>query len=149
MITEVKDYYILYRISRLIDKGLFEGIGYSADDFLKYLMDKTETDKIKVFASIENNKINGFAVCSLAKDIVRDKPQVFIDLAYIEPKSNGTGALIMKKIEEYARFLKVNELCGYSLRGEKSMFKKYGFNLDYRVYIKKLEVENAIQKEKD
>ncbi len=139
MIVEVKDYYILWKISRLIDKGVFKDIGYTADEFFVYLRDKWDDERIKVFAYIDNGEIKGFAVCSLVRGMVRKVPQVFIDLAYIKKGEPKIGDKIVERIEKYAKELKVNEITGYSQRGERAIFRKYKFDLDYTVYTKKLE----------
>jgi DNA-binding Lrp family transcriptional regulator len=150
MIKEATDYKLLYRISRLVDSGVFKGIDYTGDEFFRYLIDKFDEDRVKVFVSIKEDKLNkleGFAICSLVKGDIREVPQVLIRLAYVDKKAGkDTGEKLMNKIEAYAGELKVDEVCGYSLRGTKSMYKRYGFNLDYKCYIKKLEKREKREK---
>lgn len=140
MILEVSDYEILWRISQLIDKGCFKYIDYTANEFFKYLLDEWDIGKIKVFVSINDKKeIDGFVICSLIKDIVRKKNQVFIDLAYVDKEApKETGQELLNRVEDYAKSLNIDEICGYSLKGERAMFKKYGFELDYSVFIKRI-----------
>jgi len=142
MITEVNDYEILWHISRLADSGVFKGLDYNANDLFRYLIERFDSDKIKVFAAIEENNIQGFVICSLARGVIKKTPQVFIDLAYINKKADkSVGPQLMKKIGEYAKSLKINEVCGFSLKGEKGMFDKYGFTLEYKCYKKDLKEE--------
>ncbi|HDP36815.1 MAG TPA: hypothetical protein ENN27_02940 [Candidatus Atribacteria bacterium] len=149
-IVEITDYALLYRISLLIDRGAFKFIDYDSQSFFRYLIDRFDEDKIKVFASVNgSNTIEGFAICSLTEDIIRKTPQIFIDLAYIAKKADKTvGNELMKKIEDYAKTLKIDEICGFSLKGEKSMLDRYGFELDYRAYIKKLNKGVSDEKQK-
>ncbi|MGE4358054.1 MAG: hypothetical protein AB7E08_05860 [Candidatus Omnitrophota bacterium] len=144
-IFEVDNYEVLWRISRLIDKGVFKGLDYTADDFFRYLIENFDKDAIKVFASVNGtNQIEGFVICSLAKNVIRNTPQVFIDLAYIDKKvDKNVGLELLKKIEDYARKLNINEICGFSLKGERAVFDKYGFELDYKAYIKRLDKQEV------
>lgn len=142
MIIEVNDYEILWRISRLADSGIFKGMDYSSDELFRYLIERFDSDKIKVFASVEGNAIQGFVICSLARGVIKKNPQVFIDLAYTDKKADKSlGLELMNRVEEYAKSLKINEVCGFSLKGERGMFDKYGFTLDYKCYKKTLKEE--------
>lgn len=140
MITETKDYYILYRISRLVDAGIFEGIDFTAQTFFSYLINRADKDKIKVFVNVENKEINGFAICSLSEDVVTQRPEVFIDLAWVKKGVDGkVGKDLLEKIEDYAKSLNLNRISGFTLRGqEDAMFRKYGFRRYSTIMVKDL-----------
>ena len=140
MIYNVIDYHLLYKLSRLIDLGEFKGIQFTAATFWHYLMDRFDTDKIKVFVSVENKEINGFVICSLSQDVVTESPEVFIDLAWIKKGTNGrVGDGLLKKTEEYTRSLNLSRISGFTLRGqEKAMFKKFGFRRYSTIMVKDL-----------
>lgn len=129
MIYDVIDYFQLYKLSRLIDLGEFKEIDFTANTFFQYLIDNFDKDKIKVFVNVENKEINGFAICSLSQDVVTQRPEVFIDLAWTKKGTNGKiGEELLGKVEDYARGLKLSRVSGFTLRGqEKAIFAKYGF----------------------
>ncbi len=144
MIIDVKHYETLFRISLLIDKGVFKHIDYTSDQFFKYLLERWDKDQIRVFAAVDKGNILGFAVCSVQENVIRKKPQVFIDLAFVSndaPKE--TGIDLMTRIEDFARELKIDEITAFSLKGERSMFRKYGFGVDYTAFIKKIGEKNV------
>lgn len=147
MIVEVKDYNILWRISRLIDKGIFKQIDCNGDDFFRYLIDEFDREKIKVYASVNGNKkMEGFVVCSLSKSLVTNKPEVFIDLAYVDKDADkNIGKELLNKVEDYSRSLGIDKITGYSLKGERSMLKKYGFDLEYKSYCKTVKPKEAVK----
>lgn len=142
-IIEVKDYEILYRISRLIDKGEFK-VNYTADDFFRYLIKEIEETKmLKVFASISPEaQMQGFIIVSVTRDLVRDIRSLFIDLAWVE-KSAGAeiGPALLERAEDFAREIGITQLVGYSQKGEKSMLKRYGFDVNYTSYVKPVPAE--------
>lgn len=143
MIIDVKHYETLFRISLLIDKGAFKHIDYTSEQFFKYLLERWEKDQIRVFAAVDKGNILGFAVCSVEENIIRKKARVFIDLAFVDKDApKDTGTKLMERIEQFAREINTDEITAFSSKGERSMFKKYGFELDYHVFIKKIGVED-------
>lgn len=141
MIFPVIDYHQLYKLSRLIDMGEFKDIDFTAETFFHYLIDRFDVDRVKVFVSSENREINGFVICSLSEDVVTQRPEVFIDLAWVKRGSDGKiGQELLKKVEEYARALKLNRISGFTLRGQEgAMFKKYGFRKYSVIMVKDLD----------
>lgn len=150
MIYEVKDYYLLHRISRLIDKGIFKDLNYTADQFFNYLIERFDKDKIKVFASVKNKRIEGFGVCSLNKDLITGKPEVFIDLGWVDKKAERKVAKeLLKKIEDYAKSLNISRITGYTKKDLRGIYKKYGFLKDYIVVYKELKKEDSHEQVKE
>lgn len=148
MIFHVIDYRQLYKLSRLIDLGEFKGIDFTAETFFHYLIDRFDADKIKVFVNVENKEINGFVICSLSQDVVTERPEVFIDLAWIKKGTNGkVGEELLEKAEDYTRELNLSRISGFTLRGqEKAMFRKYGFRPYSTIMVKDLkQLSNGLQ----
>lgn len=140
MIFHIIDYYQLYKLSRLIDLGEFKEIDFTANTFFQYLIDNFDKDKIKVFVNVENKEINGFVICSLSQDVVTQRPEVFIDLAWTKKGTNGKiGEELLGKVEDYARGLKLSRISGFTLRGQEgAIFKKYGFRRYSTIMVKDL-----------
>lgn len=151
MIYNVIDYHLLFKLSRLIDLGEFKGIQFTAATFFHYLMDRFDTDKIKVFVSVENKEINGFVICSVSRDVVTERPEVFIDLAWTKKGTNGNvGAGLLKKAEEYTLSLNLSRISGFTLRGqERGMFKKYGFTKYSTIMVKDLKEETNVKQKRE
>jgi len=148
LIYNVIDYHQLYKLSRLIDLGEFKGIDFTAETFFHYLIDRFDKDRIKVFVNVENKEINGFAICSLSQDVVTERPEVFIDLAWIKKGTNGkVGEELLEKVEDYTRKLNLSRISGFTLRGqEKAMFGKYGFRRYSTIMVKDLkQVPDGLQ----
>jgi len=140
MILDVRDYYQLYKISKLIDSGEFKEIDFTAQTFFQYLIDNFDRDKIKVFVNVENKEVNGFVICSLSQDVVTQRPEVFIDLAWVKKGTDGKiGEELLKKVEDYTKSLKLSRVSGFTLRGQEgAMFKKYGFKRYSTIMVKDL-----------
>lgn len=147
MIFHVIDYHQLYKLSRLIDLGEFKGIDFTAETFFHYLIDRFDKDRIKVFVNVENKEINGFVICSLSQDVVTERPEVFIDLAWVKKGLDGkVGEELLKKVEDYTRKLKLSRISGFTLRGQEgAMFKKYGFRPYSTIMVKDLKASSRPQ----
>lgn len=146
MIFDVRDYYQLYKISRLIDLGEFKDIDFTTQTFFQYLIDRFDKDKIKVFVNIENKEMNGFVICSLSQDVVTQRPEVFIDLSWVKKGTDGNiGKELLQKVEDYARELKLSRISGFTLRDEQvAMFRKYGFSKYSIIMVKNLDGKERI-----
>jgi len=143
VVVEVKNYEILWRISRLVDTGVFGKLGYTADDFFHYLIDNFDNEQIKVFAYIDNQKIEGFTICSVSENLISGKLELFIDLAWVDKHAKGdVGKKLLRRVEDYARELKLNKVSGYTtLTKERAILRKYGFKNEAIIMSKILEEE--------
>jgi len=141
VVVEVKDYDILWRISRLVDTGAFGKLGYTADEFFRYLIDNFDQGEIKVFAYIKDKKIVGFVVCSVSENLISGEKEVFIDLAWVDRHADGkVGKDLLKKVEVYTRGLNLKKISGYTtLTKERAILRKYGFKNEAIIMSKVLE----------
>lgn len=141
MIVDVKDYDILYRISRMVGLKEFEKMSdYTADQFFRYLIDRFDSDSIKVFAYTNGKKsLEGVAVCSKTTSVVGDKPQLFIDFAWLDKQMPKEARLkLWEAVEDYARALGTDEVVAYTTLQGRGLFSTYGFKRDFTAYIKKI-----------
>ncbi|HPV97937.1 MAG TPA: GNAT family N-acetyltransferase [Spirochaetota bacterium] len=138
-IVLVKDYELLWKISRMVDTGKIESVNYTADEFFRYLIDRQDANKIQVIVALEGKEILGFGVYSIHHNIISGKDTAFIDVVYIDPTApKDCGPQMLERVEEFARQHKLDEIGCYSKKRERGMWAKYGFVIDYTVYKKKL-----------
>ena len=124
MIQETTNSYQLFLISQAVPE--IRGADYTPMEFLKYMMDGLNSGNTKVFVDIDDTgKLNGFIVVSIAKSM--ERPELFIDLAKVDSKMNGLGLELQKKVEEWAKELKINRISTLITKNEKAFCKKYGF----------------------
>jgi histone acetyltransferase (RNA polymerase elongator complex component) len=125
-IVETHDPLLLNEIAKRVKQ--IKGVDYTPEEFILYIVDGYADHTTKVFIAQDENdkyKMKGFVVASIVKPM-KDK-EIFVDLSWIDSKQNGLGKDLMKRVEDWARELKIKLITAYITKGLRAFKKRYGF----------------------
>ena len=125
MIKETKDPKHLKFIS--LQAQTVKGMSYTAEEYMSFLTDKMSRSYMRIFIDIDDSgKINGFIVLSIVEPMPK-KEEVFIDLAWTNPDSNGLARKFQAVAEIWARKSGITKVSMIATRGINAYKKKFGF----------------------